>query len=139
MLERDMTVIDCDLPISATGDVEILSFDPGEGFVVTDIHLRAPKGENYVPGTVTMHFRIEAHAGQMGYSPLITPSHSIQLPAGYVLAKFPAIVDGLYMFSRMVGSGTTRAKLFAVITAAYPVAGKVAHVSVTGYRDDLDA
>lgn len=48
-------------------------------------------------------------------------------------------VDGLYMFSRMIGSGTTRAKLFAVITSAYPVAGKTAHVRITGYRDDLDA
>lgn len=139
MLERDMQVIDAELPISATGEVELMSFDPGEGFVVTDIHLRAPKGENLLPGTVTLHFRIEGHDGQVSYSQIITASHSIQLPTGYVLAKFPAIVDGLYMFSRMIGSGTTRAKLFAVITSAYPVAGKTAHVRITGYRDDLDA
>lgn len=40
--------------------------------------------------------------------------------------------------SNVIGSGTTRAKLFAVITAAYPVAGKTAIVHVSGYRDDLD-
>ena len=39
MLERDMTIIDAELPISATGEVVLAELDFGEGFVVHEVHV----------------------------------------------------------------------------------------------------
>ena len=138
MLERDMTIIDANLPISATGEVVLTELNFGEGFVIHEVHLRAPKGENLILGDFTMYIRVEGHDGGQGYAQQATAPVTFQLPTGFVIAKVPVIGDPLYATSRAVGNDTVRGKIVAVVTAAYPVAGKTAVVRILGYPDDLD-
>ena len=139
MLERDMTVIDAELPISATGEVVLAELDENEGFVVHEVHVRAPKGEQLVFGNFSVYFRVEGHDGSQGYAQQATAVQTFQLPAGWIIAKVPVIGDPLYAMSRAVGNGAVRGKIIAVVTAAYPQADKVAKVRILGYPDDLDA
>lgn len=138
MLERDMQVIDSELPISATGEVVLAELDFGEGFVVHEVHVRAPKGEQLVFGTFSVYFRVEGHDGSQGYAQQATAPQTFQLPTGFVIAKVPVLGDPLYAMARAVGNDTVRGKIVAVVTAAYAVAGKTAVVRILGYPDDLD-
>lgn len=138
MLERDMTIIDAELPISATGEVVLAELDEDEGFVVHEIHLRAPKGEQLVFDTFSVYFRVEGHDGSQGYAQQCAAVQTFQLPAGWVIAKVPIIGSPLYAMSRAVGNGATRGKIVAVVTEAYSQADKVANVRILGYADDLD-
>ena len=63
MLERDMQVLDAELPISATGETVLVELDENEGFVIHEVHVRAPKGENLILGDFTMYIRVEGHDG----------------------------------------------------------------------------
>ena len=139
MLERDMQVLDSELPISATGETVLAELDFGEGFVIHEVHLRAPKGENLILGDFTMYIRVEGHDGGQGYAQQATAPVTFQLPTGFVIAKVPVIGDPLYATSRAVGNATVRGKIIAIVTDAYPVADKVAKVRILGYPDDLDA
>lgn len=138
MLERDMQVIDAELPISANGETVLVEFDEDEGFVVHEIHLRAPKGEQLVFDTFSVYFRVEGHDGSQGYAQQCAAVQTFQLPTGYVIAKVPVIGAPLYAMSRAVGNGAVRGKIVAVVTEPYSQAGKVAKVRILGYADDLD-
>lgn len=139
MLERDMVIIDAELPISATGEVVLAELDENEGFTIHEIHVRAPKGEQLVFGTFSVYFRVEGHDGSQGYAQQCAAVQTFQLPSGWIIAKVPVIGDPLYAMSRAVGNGAVRGKIIAVVTAAYSQAGKVAKVRILGYPDDLDA
>ena len=138
MLERDMSVIDAELPISANGETVLVEFDEDEGFVVHEIHVRAPKGEQLVFGNFSVYFRVEGHDGSQGYAQQCAAVQTFQLPTGFIVAKVPIIGDPLYAYSRAVGSGATRGKIIAIVTSPYSQAGKVAKVRIIGYPDDLD-
>ncbi len=138
MLERDMSVIDAELPISAAGEFVLAELDENEGFTVHEIHLRAPKGEQLVFDTFSVYFRVDGHDGSQGYAQQCAAVQTFQLPTGYVIAKVPVIGAPLYAMSRAVGNGAVRGKIVAVVTEPYSVAGKTALVRILGYADDLD-
>ena len=139
MLERDMTVIDAELPISAVGETVLVELDENEGFTVHEIHVRAPKGEQLVFGNFSVYFRVEGHDGSQGYAQQCAAVQTFQLPTGFVVAKVPVLGEPLYAMARAVGNGAVRGKIVAVVTAAYGQADKVAKVRILGYPDDLDA
>ena len=105
MLERDMTVIDAELPISATGEVVLAELDFGEGFVVHEVHVRAPKGEQLVFGTFSVYFRVEGHDGSQGYAQQCAAVQTVQLPTGFIVAKVAGLGDPLDAMGRGVGDG----------------------------------
>lgn len=139
MLERDMTIIDAELPISAVGEVVLAELDPGDGFVVHEVHFRAPLGEQLVFGNFSCYVRVDGHDGSQGYAQQATPVQTFQLPTGFVIAKVPVIGAPLYAMARAVGNEATPGRIVCVITAAYPEAGKTAVVRILGYPDDLDS
>lgn len=137
-IERDVQVLQAELPISANGDFDLVTLDPGVGVTVLEIRLRPPQGVLLVPGMFDVHFQVRGHDGMSSYQQQMTAVHTLQLSTGYFLGKIPVLGDPIFQACRAVGNVTNPGKIVGVISSPHPMPNKVAVVHFVVYPDDLD-
>lgn len=137
-LERDVQVLSAELPISANGSFDLVTFDPGVGATVLEIRLRPPQGVLLIPGEFAVHFQVHGHDGMSSYQQQMTAVHNLQLSTGYFLGKIPILGDPIFQACRAVGNEAYPGKIVGVISTPHPMADKIAVVHFVVYPDDLN-